>query len=277
MEVNLNMKIHKFAVITLGTILFLSIFAPLISPYDPIKVDMANTLLPASREHLLGTDALGRDVFSRLLYGGRSSILLSVVASIITMILGFIIGLLSGYYGGKLDSFIQIIVNILQSIPSMSFMIAIIGIMGPGIKSILLSVVITSWAGFSRIVRSEVLSIREEDYIEGARAIGAMDFYIIIHHIIPNIIGPFIVLFTVRIGKVILSIASLSFLGLGLQPPTPDWGIMINDAKTYYISHPMLMIAPGAFIMLLSLSINIIGDFIRDYLDKGKDIYNQYI
>ncbi|BDR72550.1 glutathione ABC transporter permease GsiD [Clostridium tetani] len=271
------MKIHKFAVITLGTILFLSIFAPLISPYDPIKVDMANTLLPASREHLLGTDALGRDVFSRLLYGGRSSILLSVVASIITMILGFIIGILSGYYGGKLDSFIQIIVNILQSIPSMSFMIAIIGIMGPGIKSILLSVVITSWAVFSRIVRSEVLSIREEDYIEGARAIGAMDFYIIIHHIIPNIIGPFIVLFTVRIGKVILSIASLSFLGLGLQPPTPDWGIMINDAKTYYISHPMLMIAPGAFIMLLSLSINIIGDFIRDYLDKGKDIYNQYI
>lgn len=271
------MKIYKIAVIALVIILLLSIFAPLIAPYDPIKVDMENTLSAACKEHLLGTDALGRDVLSRLLYGGRSSILLSVIVSIITMALGFIIGILSGYYGGKLDSFIQMIVNILQSIPSMSFMIAIIGIMGPGIKSIILSVVITSWAGFSRVVRSEVLSIREEDYIEGAKAIGAMDFYIIIHHIIPNIIGPFIVLFTVRIGKVILSIASLSFLGLGLQPPTPDWGIMISDAKTYYLSNPTLIIAPGAAIMILSLSINIIGDFIRDYLDKGKNIYNQYI
>ncbi len=123
------MKIYRFAVITLAIILLLSIFAPLISPYNPIKVDMANALCPPCRSHLLGTDALGRDVFSRLLYGGRSSILLSIVASIMTMALGFIIGILSGYYGGKLDSFIQIIVNILQSIPSMSFMIAIIGIM----------------------------------------------------------------------------------------------------------------------------------------------------
>ncbi|GAA0081055.1 ABC transporter permease [Clostridium sporogenes] len=268
------MKIYKFAIITLAIILLLSIFAPLISPYDPVKVDMTNALVPPCTEHLLGTDALGRDVLSRLLYGGRSSILLSIVASIMTMTLGFIIGILSGYYAGKLDSFIQIIVNILQSIPSMSFMIAIIGIMGSGIKSILLSVVITSWAGFSRIVRSEVLSIREEDYIEGAKAIGAMDFYIIIHHIIPNIIGPFIVLFTVKIGKVILSIASLSFLGLGLKPPTPDWGIMISDAKSYYLSHPILIMAPGAAIMLLSLSINIIGDFARDYLDKEKNIHN---
>ncbi|EPY6470535.1 ABC transporter permease [Clostridium sporogenes] len=268
------MKIYKFAVITLAIILLLSIFAPLISPYDPVKVDMTNTLCPPCGSHLLGTDALGRDVLSRLLFGGRSSILLSIVASIMTMTLGFIIGILSGYYGGKLDSFIQIIVNILQSIPSMSFMIAIIGIMGSGIKSILLSVVITSWAGFSRIVRSEVLSIREEDYIEGAKAIGAMDFYIIIHHIIPNIIGPFIVLFTVRIGKVILSIASLSFLGLGLKPPTPDWGIMISDAKSYYLSHPILIIAPGAAIMLLSLSINIIEDFARDYLDNKRNIHN---
>ncbi len=268
------MKIYKFAIITLAIILLLSIFAPLISPYDPVKVDMTNALVPPCTEHLLGTDALGRDVLSRLLYGGRSSILLSIVASIMTMTLGFIIGILSGYYFRKLDSFIQIIVNILQSIPSMSFMIAIIGIMGSGIKSILLSVVITSWAGFSRIVRSEVLSIREEDYIEGAKAIGAMDFYIIIHHIIPNIIGPFIVLFTVKIGKVILSIASLSFLGLGLKPPTPDWGIMISDAKSYYLSHPILIMAPGAAIMLLSLSINIIGDFARDYLDKEKNIHN---
>ncbi|ACA56959.1 ABC transporter permease [Clostridium botulinum] len=268
------MKIYKFAIITLAIILLLSIFAPLISPYDPIKVDMTNALTPPCTKHLLGTDALGRDVLSRLLYGGRSSILLSIVASIVTMALGFIIGILSGYYGGKLDFFIQIMVNILQSIPSMSFMIAIIGIMGSGIKSILLSVVITSWAGFSRIVRSEVLSIREEDYIEGAKAIGAMDFYIIIHHIIPNIIGPFIVLFTVRIGKVILSIASLSFLGLGLKPPIPDWGIMISDAKSYYLSHPILIIAPGAAIMLLSLSINIIGDFAQDYLDIEKNIHN---
>ncbi|WP_125153008.1 ABC transporter permease [Clostridium rectalis] len=271
------MRIYRFAIITLIIILLFTIFAPLISPYDPIKVNMANTLAPACMDHLLGTDSLGRDVFSRLLYGGRSSILLSIIASIVTMILGFIVGIISGYYGGKLDSFIQVIVNILQSIPSMSFMVAIIGIMGPSIKSIILSVVITSWAGFSRIVRSEVLSIRVEDYIEGAKSIGALDFYIILHHIIPNIIGPFIVIFTVKIGKVILSIASLSFLGLGLQPPTPDWGIMINDARTYYLSNPILLIAPGVVIMLLSLSINILGDFARDYFDKGTNNFSKYI
>ncbi|WP_432408990.1 ABC transporter permease [Wukongibacter sp. M2B1] len=258
-------------------ILLVSLLAPFIAPYNPIEIDMKNRLSKPSFKHLLGTDSLGRDVFSRLIYGGRTSILLSVIASVITMLLGLVLGIIAGYFGGKLDNFIQILVNIFQALPSISFMIALIGIMGPGIKSILISVVLTSWANFSRIVRGEVLKIREENYIEGAKALGCNNLHIVIHHVIPNIIGPFIVLFTTRIGKVILSIAGLSFLGLGLQPPTPDWGVMISDAKTYYLSNPVLIIAPGMCIMILSLSINLIGDGIRDYLDTSGNAYKQFL
>lgn len=271
------MTMCKITSIILIIILLVSLFAPYIAPYNPTEIDMKNRLSKPSIQHLLGTDSLGRDVFSRLVYGGRTSILLSIMASMITMLLGLILGIVAGYFGGKLDSFIQVLVNIFQALPSISFMIALIGIMGPGIKSILISVVLTSWANFSRIVRGEVLKIREENYIEGAKALGSNNLHIIIHHILPNIIGPFIVLFTTRIGKVILSIAGLSFLGLGLQPPTPDWGVMISDAKTYYLSNPILLIAPGTCIMILSLSINLIGDALRDYLDTSGNAYKQYL
>lgn len=271
------MILCKITSTILIVILLVSLFAPYVAPYNPNEIDMRNRLSKPTSKHFLGTDSLGRDVFSRIIYGGRTSILLSIIASMLTMLLGLILGIISGYFGGKLDSFIQILVNIFQALPSISFMIALIGIMGAGIKSILLSVVLTSWANFSRIVRGEVLKIREENYIEGAKALGGKNFYIILHHIIPNIIGPFIVLFTTKIGKVILSIAGLSFLGLGLQPPTPDWGVMISDAKTYYISNPILIIAPGICIMMLSLSINLMGDALRDYLDTSEKSYKQLL
>lgn len=269
--------IYKIAFITLIVMILIGIFAPVLAPYDPNAVDMTKRLQSISKEHFLGTDALGRDVFSRILYGARISIFLAILATICTMFLGTTIGVIAGYFGGILDSIIQVLVSIFQGLPGLSFMIAIAGVLGPGIKSLIIAIVVTSWAGFSRVVRGEVLKIREENYIEGARALGASHFYIIIHHILPNIFAPFIVLFTVRIGKVVLSMASLSFLGLGIQPPQADWGVMVNDAKTYFRSYPHLLLAPGSCIMLLCCSINLIGDGLRDLFDEKKDFFNQYL
>jgi len=269
--------IYKIAFIALIAMILIGIFAPVLAPYDPNAVDMTKRLQSISKEHFLGTDALGRDVFSRILYGARISIFLATLATICTMFLGTTIGVIAGYFGGILDSIIQVLVSIFQGLPGLSFMIAIAGVLGPGIKSLIIAIVVTSWAGFSRVVRGEVLKIKEENYIEGARALGASNFYIIIHHILPNIFAPFIVLFTVRIGKVVLSMTSLSFLGLGIQPPQADWGVMVNDAKTYFRSYPHLLLAPGSCIMLLCCSINLIGDGLRDLFDEKKDFFNQYL
>lgn len=271
------MNLYKAAGAVLVFFVIVSVFAPFLAPYDPYQIDMSNRLLEPSGDHLMGTDSLGRDVLSRLIYGGRTAIFLSVLASALTMFLGMVLGILAGYFGGRVDSSIQVLVSIFQALPSLSFMIAIIGVLGPGIKSILISVVLTSWADFSRIVRGEVLKVREKSFIEGAKAMGGSSFYIIVKHLVPNILGAFVVLFTTRIGKVVLSIAGLSFLGLGLKPPTADWGVMINDAKTYYLSHQLLIVAPGFCIMAVSLSINLLGDALRDHLDKNENACRQYL
>lgn len=269
--------IYKISFIILGLLVFIGVFADFLAPYDPNKVNMSKRLIGISKDHLLGTDALGRDVLSRVIHGARVSIFLSFIATVFTMLLGTIIGLVSGYCGGIIDNTIQIIVTIFQGLPGLSFMIALAGVLGPGVKSLLIAITVTSWAGFSRIVRGEVLKVKEEKYIEGARALGATNLHIIIHYILPNIFAPFIVLFTIRIGKVVLSMASLSFLGLGMQPPQADWGVMINDAKTYFRSYPHLLLAPGISILLLCSSINLIGDALRDIFDEKRDFFSQYL
>ncbi|MEG2916614.1 MAG: ABC transporter permease [Clostridium sp.] len=269
--------IYKLSFIILIIMVFTGVFAEFLSPYDPNKVDMTKRLMGISKAHLLGTDALGRDVLSRIIHGARVSIFLSFIATVCTMIMGTVIGLISGYCGGVVDNIIQVVVTIFQGLPGLSFMIAIAGVLGPGIRSLLIAIVVTSWAGFSRIVRGEVLKVKEEKYIEGARALGASHIHIIIHYILPNIFAPFIVLFTIRIGKVVLSMASLSFLGLGMQPPQADWGVMINDAKTYFRSYPHLLLAPGCSILMLCSSINLIGDALRDVFDEKRDFFSQYL
>lgn len=269
--------IYKISFIILGLLVFIGVFADFLAPYDPNKVNMSKRLIGISKDHLLGTDALGRDVLSRVIHGARVSIFLSFIAAVFTMLLGTLIGLVSGYCGGIIDNTIQIIVTIFQGLPGLSFMIALAGVLGPGVKSLLIAITVTSWAGFSRIVRGEVLKVKEEKYIEGARALGATNLHIIIHYILPNIFAPFIVLFTIRIGKIVLSMASLSFLGLGMQPPQADWGVMINDAKTYFRSYPHLLLAPGISILLLCSSINLIGDALRDIFDEKRDFFSQYL
>lgn len=266
-----NIQIALVSTILLAIVL-MTIFAPWLAPYDPTEVNMKIRLLNPCREHPLGTDALGRDVLSRVIYGGRASLLVAVLATCCSMILGLFIGIAAGYCEGPVDTIITGITNIFQGLPGTVLMLAMVGVMGPNNMSIVLALVITSWVGFSRLVRGEVLKIKNELYIEGMRTLGAGHFRIILKHIIPNIRTNIIILFTTRVGRVVLSVAGLSYLGMGIQPPTPDWGEMISgSARRYFRSAPHLLWAPGLCIILLSLSVNLLGDLLRDRLDVKQD------
>lgn len=255
------------ALLILIIIVGASIGAPLLATHNPFEPDMAARLQGPSWEHFFGTDALGRDMYSRILYGGRASMLLSLAAAVLSLGSGLLAGLVGGFYGGRIDACLTVLSNIFQGVPGSCFMIAIAGILGASIESLLLALVITSWAGFSRIVRAEVLQLREEPFVEGLRCLGCSDLRLLAGHIIPNIMHKLFVLFTIRVGRGILSVAGLSFLGLGVQPPTPDWSVMINDAILYYRSSPHLILLPGCCIFLLIYAINVLGDGLRDRLD----------
>lgn len=260
-------KALYFYIGILGIIILLSIFAPWVAPYDPEAIDFRNMLSGPTAKHLLGTDDMGRDLLSRILYGGRQSILLSFLATSFSACIGLLVGIAAGYYGGKTDLFITMCSSIFQGLPGTTMMIALTGVLGPGMKSLLVAVTVTSWVGFSRIVRGEVMRIKQEYYIESAKSLGAGDIRLILRHILPNIMESIIVLFTNRIGSVVLSVSSLSYLGFGLQPPTPDWGIMIKDARTYFRSAPIMAVAPGLCIVMFVFSIHSIGNWLRDKMD----------
>jgi ABC-type dipeptide/oligopeptide/nickel transport system permease subunit len=259
--------ISRIAVLILVLMLVMTIFAPYLTRHDPLAINMRARLEPPSMAHILGTDALGRDFYSRILHGGRISIVLSIVITSLAMITGLCLGIVTGYRGGILDRIILGITNVFLGLPGLTLMVAIAGIMGPGVKTILVALSLTSWMGFSRIVRAEVMKIREQDFMEGVRVMGGSHFYLIIHHIIPNIRAICLVTFTTRVSRSVIVISSLSYLGFGLEPPTPDWGVMIRDALNYFRSAPHLIIAPGMCIFLLTFSINIIGDSFRDFFD----------
>lgn len=253
-------------------IVLMTIFAPWLAPYDPLEVNMDLHLLPPSSAHPLGTDALGRDVLSRVIYGGRASLLLAVAATACSMCVGLVIGIIAGYCGGIVDGIITAISNIFQGLPGMVLMIALVGVLERNSKSIILALVITSWVGFSRLVRGEVMKVKSEMYIEGMRCLGSGHLRIILRHVLPNIRTNVILQFTTRLGRVVLSVAGLSYLGLGIQPPTPDWGEMVSGtARRYFRSAPHLLWAPGLCIILLTLSINLLGDILRDRLDVKQD------
>lgn len=254
-------------ILILTVILGASVLAPYLAPYEPNSINMAESLQEPSARHLLGTDLLGRDIFSRVLYGGRSSIVLALLATAASMLAGMAIGTLAGYYGGFLDEIIMILMNIFQGLPGTSLMIAIAGIMGPSFKSLMIALVLTSWTGFARIVRTEVLRLKEENFVRGLKCLGVSDQAIIWKHIVPNMKGNTVVLFATRIGRCILSISGLSFLGLGIQPPDPDWSVMLNDARMNFRSSPYLIMGPGICLVLLLFGINLVGDFLRDRMD----------
>lgn len=267
---NTQRRINRRIIIYSGLLcigVLVNLCAPLLAPYDPNTIEMANKLSPPSLMHWLGTDQLGRDILSRVIYGGRTSIVIAAIATSCSMLVGLIVGIAAGYFGGWIDTLITTCSNILQGLPGMTMMIAIVGIIGPGNGSLVLALVITSWVSFSRFVRGEVIKVKQESYLEAMKCFGASHFYMILYVIIPNIRGNCLILFTTRIGRVVLSVSGLSFLGIGIQPPTPDWGAMISDARRYFRGAPHLLIAPGLCIILFSLTVNLLGDALRDKYD----------
>ena len=250
-----------------GIFLLLAILAPLIAPADPNFQDLPSRAKFVSPQHLLGTDLLGRDMLSRILYGARVSITLGIAAVVVGMVLGLPFGLLAGYLGGYVDLIVMRIVDILLAFPLYLLAIVVIAILGPSLPNMILAVGISSAPRFARLARGDVLTAKHFEFVFAARALGAPGVRIVLGHILPNIAGPLIVLATLRIGTAILVEASLSFVGLGPQPPTPAWGLMISDGLKAMRSAPWVAGFPGLAIMLVVLGFNLLGDGLRDALD----------
>jgi peptide/nickel transport system permease protein len=262
-----------FGLIMVLGIIFSAAFAPLLSPHDPILQDVEKRLIPpigqegADRLYLLGTDHLGRDIVSRLIYGARISIVVSVSAVALSALLGTLIGLLSGFYGGKLDNLFMRIADVQLAFPFILLAIAIIAVLGPNLQNIIIVMGITGWVIYARVVRAEILSLREKEYVTAVRALGGSNSRIIFKHLLPNVIPPIIVIITLEMARMIIMEAALSFLGLGIQPPTPTWGGMLADGRVYLSTSWWLATFPGVVIMLVVLGINLLGNWLRDILD----------
>lgn len=250
-----------------------ALFGPLVAPCDPAAIDLPSRLQGPSPAHWFGTDELGRDIFSRILYGARISMMvgLSVVAG--SLALGTLVGSLAGYYGGRLDHFINVIVmNAFLSFPGILLAIAFVAFLGPSLFNLVLALVIGGWVGYARLVRAQVLAAREREYVEAARSLGASDLRILARHILPNIMQPVIVQAAIGMASAILAEATMSFLGLGVPPPVPSWGGMLNDARTHLFDSPHLVLFPAAAVMLAVLAFNFVGDAMRDFLDPRSRI-----
>ncbi len=245
-----------------------ALFAPWIAPRDPAFIDLPARLSGPSVAHWFGTDELGRDILSRIIYGARISMLVgcSVVAG--SLALGLLIGSLAGYYGGKADRFVNLVLmNAFLSFPGILLAIAFVAFLGPGLVNLILALVIGGWVGYARLVRAQVLAVREREYVVAARGLGASDLRIIVRHILPNIVQPVIVQAAIGMAGAVLAEATMSFLGLGVPPPIASWGSMLNDGRSHLFDAPHLVLFPAGAVMLAVLSFNFIGDALRDYLD----------
>jgi peptide/nickel transport system permease protein len=245
-----------------------ALFAPWIAPQDPAHIELPTRLSSPSTAHWFGTDELGRDILSRVIYGSRVSMLVGSSVVVVSLVLGLIIGSIAGYYGGRLDRFINIVVmNAFLSFPGILIAIAFVAFRGPGIFNLVLALSLGGWVGYARLVRAQVLAAREREFVEAARALGASDLRVIARHILPNIIQPVVVQAAIGMAGAILAEATMSFLGLGVPPPTASWGAMLNDGRAHLFDAPHLVIFPALGVMLAVLSFNFIGDAMRDYLD----------
>lgn len=253
-------------------LLFTALFANWIAPYDPLETNLANRIAPMSAAHILGTDELGRDIFSRLVYGARISVSVGLISVTISLTIGVILGSIAGYYGGKIGNVIMRFIDILMAIPSILLNIAVVAALGNSLFNVMVAIAISNVPGYCRITRASILSLKDQEYVEAARASGASDFHIITRHILPNSLAPLIVQATLRVGGSILMCASLSFMGLGIVPPTPEWGAMLSTGRDLLREAPQLTTIPGVAIMFAVLAMNLTGDGLRDALDpKLKD------
>ncbi len=256
--------------IVLLLIILAALLAPVLAPYDPDTLDMSVALTGPSAAHPLGTDQLGRDQLSRLLYGGRATLILTLAGTFGTVVIALLVGILSGYIGGRLDLLISTILTVLLALPSLLLTLAILGILGPGTRSLLIALIGAGWVGQARIFRAAILSLREQLYVEAAVGAGASPAWIVWHHLLPNLLPTVVVLATLDLGALLLTVSSLSFLGMGVQPPTADWGVMLNDARPYFGELPLLAIVPGICITIVALASNLLGDALRDLVDVGR-------
>ena len=272
------LKIKSFIIpIVLTTIIFLifivAVFADFIAPYSPTEISLSNKLLPpfwidgGGVKHLLGTDELGRDILSRIIFGSRFSLAIAFTVIFVGSLFGLMLGLIAGLYGGKIDSIIMRIADGAISFPFFLLALVLATLWGPGFKNIIIALVFTLWGRYARMIRGEVLSLRERDFIAEARIIGCSTKTIIIRHILPNTYSTILVLMTLQIGWAILLEAGLSFLGAGITPPTPAWGLMVASGKDYIIDAWWIPLIPGAAIMVLVICCNLLGDWLRDYFD----------
>ncbi|MDR7421612.1 MAG: ABC transporter permease [Armatimonadota bacterium] len=250
-----------------GLVVGAALLAPVVAPADPAKPDFTNLLQPPSRAHLLGTDDLGRDILSRVIYGARTSLLAGCVSVGLAVLVGLPLGLVSGYYRGPLDNFLMRLTDALLSFPFLVLALAIAAVLGTGLVKAMIAIGIVFTPGFIRLARGQVLSERERTYVEAARALGARDGRILWRHILPNTLSPVLVQASLAMAAAITAEATLSFLGLGTQPPTPSWGSMLNIAQAYLGRAPWLALWPGLAIFLTVLSLNLVGDGLREVLD----------
>jgi peptide/nickel transport system permease protein len=259
--------------VLVAVFIIFALFAPWIAPQNPSNIDLPSRLQPPGGAHWFGTDELGRDIFSRVIYGARISMLVggSVVAG--SLLLGLALGSIAGYYGGMADKFFNVIVmNAFLSFPGILLAIAFVAFLGPGIFNLILALCIGGWVGYARLVRAQVLAVKEKEFVEAARALGASDWRIVTRHILPNIIQPVIVQAAIGMAGAVLAEATMSFLGLGVPPPTASWGSMLNDGRAHLFDAPHLVLFPALAVMLAVLSFNFIGDALRDYMDPRSRI-----
>lgn len=265
-----RLKKNKAALFCLGVILvliLLALFAPLISPYDPTYQDYASVLAQPSAKHLLGADEYGRDILSRLIYGTRVSLSIGILAQVLASVIGITLGAVAGYFGGAADTVISRIMEIFAAFPDLIFAMAIMTFMGQGIQNLFIALGLLTWVRTARLIRGSVMQLKEKEYVEASKASGGTSFRIIIKHLIPNCLSTVIVMVTLGIPNAIMYEASLSFLGLGIQPPTPSWGNMISSAQSFISFLPVYSIVPGIAIMITVVAFNIFGDGLRDALD----------
>ncbi|WP_275579439.1 nickel transporter permease [Halanaerobacter jeridensis] len=268
----LKNRIAMLGLAIISILLVVAIFAPVLAPYDPLKTNVIQRLKAPSFSHWLGTDDLGRDILSRIIYGSRISIQVGVISVSLALVLGVTLGVLAGYYGGWIDSLVMRLIDIMLAFPSILLAIVIMAILGPQLSNAMIAIGFVNLPRFARIVRSSVLSVKEEEYVSAAQSLGSSDFRIITKHILPNCLAPLTVQSTLSIATAILEAAGLSFLGLGAQPPTPEWGAMLSSGRSAIQVAPWVVAFPGLAIMITVLGFNLFGDGLRDALDpKMKD------
>ena len=253
--------------IIIGTLIGLAIVAPLVAPYDPTKTDVVNRLAPPSAAHWFGTDALGRDILSRVIYGSRVSLRIALLAAVIATAIGVPLGIVSGYFRGRTDDLLMRLTDMFMAFPSLILAMAIAAALRPTLENVIIAISLAAWPAYARLARSVTLALREETFVEAARASGATSGRILRRHVLPGVLSPVVIQISLSMGGIILTAAGLGFIGLGAQPPTPEWGVMIAEGRNFITQQWWVSTFPGIAIALVVLGFNLLGDGIRDILD----------